>query len=235
MSATKESSPVSSAAAAADKPAFSEREMKLIIAAMMSLKSGPPDVDYQRFQKNGEFNTLKTAQNTWSTLKKKIASLNPEAAADAAASGKCCASLRANVTAVTNNVTATPKPKATPKKRAKADDGDEGAAEGEVSPTKKPKATPRKKKEPAAEGADGEDESASPKKKARKSPTKKAAAKKAEPTADEQAADDAAIEAEAEADVKATAAANSDEGDVAPTTEVEAEGEKTEDVKMEGQ
>ena len=89
MSATKESSPVSSAAAAADKPAFSEREMKLIIAAMMSLKSGPPDVDYQRFQKNGEFNTLKTAQNTWSTLKKKIASLNPEAAADAAASGKC--------------------------------------------------------------------------------------------------------------------------------------------------
>lgn len=57
--------------------AFSEREVKLLVAAMTCLKSGPPDVDYSKLQKAGGFNTLKTTQNQWGSLKKKILSFNP--------------------------------------------------------------------------------------------------------------------------------------------------------------
>jgi hypothetical protein len=39
---------------------------------MLSLKSGAPEIDIHRFQTNGKFNTLKTAQNTWGVLKRKL-------------------------------------------------------------------------------------------------------------------------------------------------------------------
>lgn len=67
-----------------DKPALNEKEMRLLAAAMMSLKTGLPDLDYEKFRVNGSFNTLKTAQNTWGVLKKKIMAMNPEAAEAAA-------------------------------------------------------------------------------------------------------------------------------------------------------
>lgn len=70
-----------------EKPTFTERELRHITAAMLSLKTGLPDIDYTKFQKNGEFNTIKTAQNTWGVLKKKIMAMNPEAAE--AAAGMC--------------------------------------------------------------------------------------------------------------------------------------------------
>lgn len=61
-------------------PVFSE-EVKLLISAIMCLKSGFSEVDYTRLQDLHGFNTLKPAQNTWAVLKKKIITLNPEAAA----------------------------------------------------------------------------------------------------------------------------------------------------------
>jgi len=61
---------------------FSEKETKYLVAAMLSLKSGPPDVDMTKFTKAGGFNTSKTASNTWGTLKKKLRELNPVAEGD---------------------------------------------------------------------------------------------------------------------------------------------------------
>jgi hypothetical protein len=44
---------------------------------MLSLKSGAPEIDLPRFVIHGNFNTLKTAQNTWGVLKKKLVSAIP--------------------------------------------------------------------------------------------------------------------------------------------------------------
>lgn len=49
---------------------------------MMSLKSGPPEIDMAKFFKGGEFNTLKTAQNTWGKLRAKLKQLAPEEEAE---------------------------------------------------------------------------------------------------------------------------------------------------------
>lgn len=79
---SNENTPVPSAASdKADKPtpAFSERDVRLIVAAMQSLSGGPPEIDFDKFTDHGGFNTKKTAMNTWGTLKKKIAEVNPGA------------------------------------------------------------------------------------------------------------------------------------------------------------
>jgi hypothetical protein len=44
---------------------------------MLSLKYGAPEIDLPRFVIHGNFNTLKTAQNTWGVLKKKLVSAIP--------------------------------------------------------------------------------------------------------------------------------------------------------------
>lgn len=70
-------------ATAAEKPAektlFTERESALLQVAMLSLKSGAPDIDIQKFTAGGGFNTVKTAQNTWGVIKKKLLTLSPPA------------------------------------------------------------------------------------------------------------------------------------------------------------
>lgn len=65
----------------ATEPVFTDKELKLLVAALLSLKAGPPDVDIKRFQTNAGFNTGKTASNAWGKLKKKLKELNPEAEA----------------------------------------------------------------------------------------------------------------------------------------------------------
>lgn len=74
--ASKENSPTK--ADKPEKPLFTEREEKLLKVAWFCLKSGPPDIDLNKFMKHGEFNTMKTCSNQWGTLKKKIASLAPK-------------------------------------------------------------------------------------------------------------------------------------------------------------
>ena len=39
---------------------------------MHCLKSGPPEIDYQKFMQHGDFKTMKTAQNTWGKIKQKL-------------------------------------------------------------------------------------------------------------------------------------------------------------------
>lgn len=88
LSPTKEASPTK-----ADKPTFTEKEERVLKAAWSCLKS-PPEIDMEKLVIAAEFNTTKTAQNTWGVIKKKLKDLNPQPAA-AEGEGKfympCCA------------------------------------------------------------------------------------------------------------------------------------------------
>ncbi|WPH00905.1 Hypothetical protein R9X50_00373900 [Acrodontium crateriforme] len=122
------------------KALFTEKEQKLLLVAMMSLKSGPPEIDMAKFVKGGNFNTLKTAQNTWGKLRNKLKQLAPEDDGEDGADIK------------------TPKKAgATPKKRVKAEASDNADEEEEGSAKKKGRKSPVKKSADKAE-ADDEDE-----------------------------------------------------------------------------
>ena len=61
-----------------DKPLFTPKEQNLLNVAMMHcLKSGPPEIDYEKFKEHGDFNTMKTAQNTWGKIKAKLKQAAP--------------------------------------------------------------------------------------------------------------------------------------------------------------
>ncbi|KAK5134885.1 hypothetical protein LTR08_005975 [Meristemomyces frigidus] len=135
---------------------FTEKEQKLIIVAFSCLKSGPPEIDYAKFEKAGDFNTMKTAQNTWGKIKAKLAKIAPKTDDDAAAEGD-----EAEDGAEALKTPKTPKAKATPKKRApkKAEGDDDDDAEEGASPKKKARRTPvRKAKKEVVAAEDVKDE-----------------------------------------------------------------------------
>jgi hypothetical protein len=70
-SPTKDSSP-----SKAEKSLFTEKEEKVLKAAWHCLKS-PPEIDIEKLRVAAEFNTTKTAANTWGVIKKKLATLAP--------------------------------------------------------------------------------------------------------------------------------------------------------------
>jgi len=74
------SSPVKDASPAKQQPVeksfFTEKEEKVLKTAWHCLKS-PPEIDIEKLRVAAEFNTTKTASNTWGTIKKKLASLAP--------------------------------------------------------------------------------------------------------------------------------------------------------------
>ncbi|KAK3061820.1 hypothetical protein LTS18_005373 [Coniosporium uncinatum] len=130
---------------------FTERELALLGWAMQSLKSGPPEVDYDKLAAFASMSNPKSAANAWAKIKNKLV--------DPAVEG-------------TASATATPKKtggrgkKATAAKGADDDDND-----GAVAPTPKSgkRKTPSKAKKGAAEeGEGGEEEGGSPKKRGRK-------------------------------------------------------------------
>ena len=65
-------------AASPEKSLFTEKEERVLKAAWLCLKS-PPDIDLEKLRVAADFNTTKTASNTWGTIKKKLASLAPPA------------------------------------------------------------------------------------------------------------------------------------------------------------
>lgn len=66
---------------AAAKPSFTEKEERILKLAWQCLKS-PPEIDIEKLREVGEFNTTKTASNTWGLIKKKLASIAPMAEGD---------------------------------------------------------------------------------------------------------------------------------------------------------
>ncbi|KAK3716782.1 hypothetical protein LTR37_006132 [Vermiconidia calcicola] len=146
---SKDATPASDAAnkadtAAADtKPLLNAREEDLFKIAMIHcLKSGPPDIDIQKFTAKGGFNTVKTASNTWGKIKAKLPKPEVAEGDDGDATPK--------------KVKATPTPRKRAAKKGDAEDDDGVAGEGDSSPKKKPRKSPVKKT-PAKKGVKKED------------------------------------------------------------------------------
>ncbi|KAL5387508.1 hypothetical protein PMIN06_002153 [Paraphaeosphaeria minitans] len=152
------------ASATASGPAFTEREMQMLAWAMQSLKSGPPDVDYEKLAQYAGMTNPRSAGNSWAKIRNKLNAATAEGGV------------------------ATPKKSPLKKKKAavKAEKTDDDA-DGEPETPKKP--TPRKRT-PKKQEVDGE--GASPKKRGRPAAPKdkkssdeeQAAAVKAEDPAD---------------------------------------------------
>lgn len=70
-SPTKDPSPTKT-----DKSVFTEKEEKVLKAAWTCLKV-PPEIDIDKLKIAADFNTVKTASNTWGVIKKKLAALAP--------------------------------------------------------------------------------------------------------------------------------------------------------------
>ncbi|KAK0959680.1 hypothetical protein LTS01_021285 [Friedmanniomyces endolithicus] len=141
-----------SAAKSPEKPAFTDKEERVLKVAWFCLKSGPPDVDVEKLAKAGGFNTTKTASNTWGTIKKKLMAMAPTEGDEGEGDGAGDMGDTAK-TPTKTPTKAKAKAQATPKKRAKkTDDGEEeGEEEGEeASPGKKPRKSPVKKGKKAA-------------------------------------------------------------------------------------
>ncbi|KAF2118299.1 hypothetical protein BDV96DRAFT_381928 [Lophiotrema nucula] len=134
-------SDTSSAAA----PKFSDRELQMLSWAMQSAKA-PPEIDYDRLATFAGMTNPRSASNAWAVIKKKLYNGAPP-----------------------DSVATSPKPKATPKKKAASAAITNGDAEGG---DETPKKTPRKRTAPKK--AEGEGEDGSPKKRGRK-PKKEAA------------------------------------------------------------
>ncbi|KAL1603887.1 hypothetical protein SLS60_005479 [Paraconiothyrium brasiliense] len=166
-------------------PVFTEREMQMLAWAMQSLKSGPPDVDYEKLANYAGMTNPRSAGNAWAKIRNKLNSATGDGAA-----------------------LTTPK-KTPPKKKAaaaKADKADGDAAGDDETPKK---ATPRKRT-PKKQEVD--DEAASPKKRGRPAgaKNKKAADETESTTVKTEAADEKVDEkmddVDADADLKPEAA-----------------------------
>jgi hypothetical protein len=147
---------------------FTERETKVCAAALVALKNGPPEVDFALLMKYGDFNTMKTTQNVWGTLKKKLASIGDGSVVLTEGTSDC---LPQNARA---DLLSAP---ITPKKRTKKDVDDSNGDGADNTVTKKAKKTPHKKKDRAIDGEGNS--SGSPIKSSRKSSAKKTPKSKA--------------------------------------------------------
>ncbi|KAI8940031.1 hypothetical protein NX059_003753 [Plenodomus lindquistii] len=96
-------------------PQFSERELQLLGWAMQSLKSGPPEIDYEKLASFAGMGNPRSAGNAWAKIKNKL------------------------MTPADGSVPPTPK-KAGGRKKVVKEDGEE---DGEGTPKKV--ATPRKR------------------------------------------------------------------------------------------
>ncbi|KAF2679302.1 hypothetical protein K458DRAFT_490625 [Lentithecium fluviatile CBS 122367] len=119
-------------------PMFTEREMQMLGFAMLSLKSGPPEIDYEKLAKFAGMTNHRSAGNAWAKIKTKLVETIDGGAAPA-----------------------TPKRGGAKKKAAAKDGSAEGEGADGESPTKK---TPRKRAAKKQEVDGGE---TSPKKKGR--------------------------------------------------------------------
>nr|POE65024.1 putative urease accessory protein uref-like [Quercus suber] len=117
---------------------FTEKEEHVLRVAWACLKSGPPEVDIVKLTTAGGFKTNKTAANTWGTIKKKLAQMNPPHITSSGEPGE-------SATPHLN----TPKTKGSPKKRGKNTSSDNGERETDFdngeSPKKKQRKSPAKK------------------------------------------------------------------------------------------
>ncbi|KAH6638323.1 hypothetical protein C7974DRAFT_471038 [Boeremia exigua] len=58
--------------AATEAPKFTERELQILGWAMQSLKSGPPEIDYEKLAAFASMTNPRSASNAWAAIKKKL-------------------------------------------------------------------------------------------------------------------------------------------------------------------
>ncbi|KAJ4990245.1 hypothetical protein SVAN01_04336 [Stagonosporopsis vannaccii] len=119
--------------AVVEAPKFSERDLQLLGWAMQSLKSGPPEIDYDKLAQFANMTNPRSASNAWATLKKKLMAPSDGTVPPTPKKG---GGRKKKVDGEDGE--ATPK-KATPRKRANKDPED-----GDASPKKKGR-TPKAK------------------------------------------------------------------------------------------
>ncbi|KAK4993796.1 hypothetical protein LTR66_005583 [Elasticomyces elasticus] len=113
------------------KPLFTAKEEALLKIAWLCLKS-PPEIDYQKLQELGQFNTMKTCTNTWGTIKKKLMQNAPPASADDPATPTKGGD-------ETGKSAKSPKAKTLKKRGRKDDEAEDDAAVDQPSPKKRRK------------------------------------------------------------------------------------------------
>ncbi|EGP92381.1 uncharacterized protein MYCGRDRAFT_89322 [Zymoseptoria tritici IPO323] len=148
---------------------FTPREDEIMAAAWRCFEGGEPKVDFKKLAPLVGMGNPGSAKNAWAKIKKKLAAAfegepkvdfkklaplvdmgNPGSAKNAWAKIKKKLAARAlevaGDTEAMTTTTSTPKPKATPKKRARSElkKEDTGSDDGDESPVKKVKATPKK-------------------------------------------------------------------------------------------
>ncbi|KAF1840399.1 uncharacterized protein K460DRAFT_381206 [Cucurbitaria berberidis CBS 394.84] len=115
----------------AASPQFSERELQLLCWAMQSLKSGPPDIDYDKLAAFASMGNPRSASNAWAKIRAKLSAGTDAIAPTTPRKGgaKKTKATAANEEGEEGEAT----PKKTPRKRAaKKQDVD-----GDASPKKK--------------------------------------------------------------------------------------------------
>ncbi|KAJ4385634.1 hypothetical protein N0V93_010063 [Gnomoniopsis smithogilvyi] len=121
-------SPPSTPKATTGIAALSIRETEILGKAWACLKTGPPEIDYEKLAQELSMANPRSASNAWSSIKKKMAW-----------------SATASSTPATAKSTATKRKKAAIPKAATADDEDDDEEEND-SPAPKKKKTPARKK-----------------------------------------------------------------------------------------
>ncbi|USP77222.1 uncharacterized protein yc1106_04496 [Curvularia clavata] len=132
-------------------PSFTERELQILGWAMQSLRSGPPEIDYDKLAAFAGMSNPRSASNTWAKIKAKLLNPTLEGAVPATPKKTPRAKKIAAPKADSDEGDVTQTPKKTPRKRApKKQDVD-----GESSPKKKPA---RSRKAPSDEPIKSETE-----------------------------------------------------------------------------
>ncbi|KAH5192524.1 hypothetical protein HBH68_146500 [Parastagonospora nodorum] len=119
--------------AASSTSAFTDRELQMLGWAMQSLKTGPPEIDYEKLAGFAGMFNPRSASNAWAKIKGKLL-VNPDGAVASPAPKKTGGRKKA---APADGEAATPKKTATPRKRAAKKQDVEGE---DASPKKKGRA-----------------------------------------------------------------------------------------------
>ncbi|KAF1997584.1 hypothetical protein P154DRAFT_536976 [Amniculicola lignicola CBS 123094] len=156
-------------APAGDKPAFTDRELELLGFAMRSLKSGPPEIDYEKLAALAGMSNPRSASNAWAKIKQKLMA-DPGVDVGAPKPGratkkKAAAKAKDNIKEEDEADELAPVKKTAKKRGPKAQDVD-----GEGAPKKKPRGRPAKKAVDTPPLSDSEAADSNVKKEADESP-----------------------------------------------------------------
>ncbi|EMD66959.1 hypothetical protein GGP41_005413 [Bipolaris sorokiniana] len=137
-------------------PHFTERELQLLGWAIQSLKSGPPEIDYDKLAAFAGMSNPRSASNAWAKIKLKL--MTPFADGTALPTPKKTPRAKKGVVSKKEGDEADgdATPKATPRKRASK----KQEVDGDSSPKKKPargKAAPKEEEVIKSEPDEAED------------------------------------------------------------------------------